>query len=241
MGGWTHCGAALVHHLPPDPSEGLDRQPVWVSAANQHRATRQTAGTDTAGTTSPAAPAAKLPPSLARMWPRKGSSESVRLPQIQCSFPQPCWPHRVPTCLPSHCPHPQPCLKDTGEKGEGGEEGETPLMFHQLKLLAQDAFTSRLQAAPTVGCKTYMQHALAYDGIFLSLSPAHQIAKPLPGPNTCPATGARSRQTGFWQDWILSLFCIRPEQQAFAWGKEAACRGAPGERGEGAKTSGFCY
>lgn len=90
----------------------------------KHRATRQTAGMGTAaGTTSRAAPAAKLPPSLARIWPRKGSSESVQMPWMQCSLPQPCWPHRVPICLPSHCPHPQPCLKDTREKGEAAGTG----------------------------------------------------------------------------------------------------------------------
>lgn len=78
-------------------------------------------------------------------------------------------------------------------------------------------------------CKTYTQHTLAYDGIFLSLSPAHQIAKPLPERNTCPATGARSELAAFCQGWILPLFCIR-HKQGFCLGKKKKRHQRRGER-----------
>lgn len=87
-------------------------------------------------------------------------------------------------------------------------------------------------------CKTYTQHTLAYDGIFLSLSPAHQIAKPLPERNTCPATGARSELAAFCQGWILPLFCIR-HKQGFCLGKKKK-KGTRGEE-RGSKNCRFCY
>lgn len=86
-----------------------------------------------------------------------------------------------------------------------------------------------------------LQHLLAQAGQHFSdpPAPAQQIAKPSPGPNTCPTTEAAAGRAAFRQDWI-PLFCVGSDQEAFAWEKQGCLWSSTGEREGEANACGCC-
>lgn len=133
------------------------------------------------------------------------AANSTYIPQISCCS----------SLL--HCTHhskitsttlvPKPISKDI-QKEKGEEDGKAPLKVHH-QLLAQDTFTSK-QAANSTDCRIQKHRSKGCSVSWLKLGIhllVQQLAKPLPGPNTCPDTVATMEQATFTQNRIVSLCC----------------------------------